>query len=59
VSVSEWVSCHSLTLAATPEMKKVRENWHRDGLLKCPGACSGDSYFDRFRRPGLIPLFNR
>jgi len=40
-SVSEWMSCHSLTLAATPEMKKMRENWHRDGLIKCPGACPG------------------
>jgi hypothetical protein len=29
-SVSEWMSCHSLTLAATPEMKKTWENWHRD-----------------------------
>jgi len=25
-SVSEWMSCHSLTLAATPEMKKMQEN---------------------------------
>jgi hypothetical protein len=24
-SVSEWMSCHSLTLAATPEMKNIRE----------------------------------
>ena len=40
-SVSEWMSCHSLTLAATPEMKKMRENWHRDGLIKC----SGDLHF--------------
>ena len=43
-SVSEWMSCHSLTLAATPEMKKMRENWHRDGSIKSPGACSGDLY---------------
>jgi hypothetical protein len=45
-SVSEWMSCHSLTLAATPEMKKMRENWHRDGLIKCLGACPGDLYAD-------------
>ena len=43
-SVSEWRSCHSLTLAATPEMKKMRDNWHRNGLIKCPGACSGGLY---------------
>jgi len=27
-------------------MKKMRENWHRDGLIKCPGACPGDVYFN-------------
>ena len=43
-SVSEWKSIHSLTLAATAEMKRVEGNWHQGGSIKCPGACSGDLY---------------
>jgi len=38
------MSVHSLTLAATSEMKKAEGIWHRSGLIKCPGACSGDVY---------------
>ena len=38
---------HSLTLAATAEMKRVEENWHQGGSIKCPGACSGDVYFSQ------------
>ena len=43
-SVSEWMNLHSLTLAATSEMKKAEGIWHQCGLIKCPGACSGDLY---------------
>jgi len=32
-SVSEGMRIHSLTLAATSEMKIVNENWHRSGLI--------------------------
>jgi len=41
-SVSEGMRFHSLTLAATSEMKKMEGNWHRSGLVKCPGAFSAD-----------------
>ena len=53
-SVSEWRSCHSLTLAATPETKKTREIWHRDGLIKYPGACPGDLYCTDGRRGSVV-----
>jgi hypothetical protein len=44
-SVSEWKRFHSLTLVATSEMKRTGGDWHRCGLVKCPGACPGDLYF--------------
>jgi len=44
-SVSEWKRIHSLTLAATSEMKQVEANWYQSGSTKCPGACPEDVYF--------------
>jgi hypothetical protein len=37
-SVSEWMSFHSLTLAATPEMKKMRRIGIQAIPIKCPGV---------------------
>jgi hypothetical protein len=43
-SVSEWMLFHSLTLAATAEIKGTGGDWHRCDLVKCPGVCSEDVY---------------
>jgi len=58
-SVSEWRLIHSLTLAATSEMKNVEGIWHRSGLIKCPGACSGDVYSRWIRYPEFTRLRRR
>jgi hypothetical protein len=39
------MSFHSLTLAATPEMKKRRRIGIEAVPIKYPGACPGDLYF--------------
>src|SRR5664279_5229925 len=61
-SVSEWMSFHSLTLAATPAMKKMREKRHRGGSALAPRGLprgpllvrnGNDLPVDFFRRFGL------
>ena len=41
MSVSEWRLFHSLTLAATTELKRVEGNWHEVVRLNAPGIASG------------------
>ena len=57
-SASERREDHSLALAATREKKRAEGNWHRSGLIKCPGACLGDFYFVS-ARPGSGRPINR
>jgi len=42
--VSEWMLFHSLTLAATAEMKRVEGNWSRGGSIKGPGDLYSRSF---------------
>ena len=58
-SVSEWKSIHSLTLAATAEMKRVEGNWHRGGSIKCPGACPGNLYWQGRAGKGYTKVRDR
>jgi hypothetical protein len=40
--MGEWMLFHSLTLAATAEMKRVEGNWPQGGLIKCLHAVTAD-----------------
>jgi hypothetical protein len=50
-SVSEWMLFHSLTLAATMEMKSVKRNRHRGDSIKGRGALRARIARIRWRFP--------
>jgi len=48
-SVSEWKSIHSLTLAATAELKRVEGNWHEVVRSNAPELAPGS-----YDRSGIV-----